>query len=156
MKYFRIPVLIILTGGILILGYIRERYLLIFSSDMVFTLIRKYPRVSATNFKNEINNFWNLNFSPKLLSSILFSIAFAVLTSLIVYLLTKNKVWGKLILLVYVLYFIVCFVLIVIGNLGVDYRLSYGLSHYIEDLFLSPFILMMLLPFIFFEKTKKR
>jgi hypothetical protein len=59
-----------------------------------------------------------------------------------------------LILLVYALYFMVCFALITIGNLGVDYRLSYGLSHYIEDLFLSPFILMMLLPLIFFQKRK--
>ena len=154
MKYVRIPVLIILIAGILILGYFRERYLLLFSSETVFTFIRKYPRVSATNFKNEISNFWMFHFSPKLLSVVLYSVAFAALTSLIVYLLTKNRLWGYLILVIYAMYFVVCFLLIAIGNLGVDYHLSYGLSHYIEDLFLSPFILMMLLPLLFFQKRR--
>lgn len=154
MKYLRISALIISIMAVFIIGYLRERYLLLFSSETLFAFKRKYPRVSATNFKHEISNFWGFNFSPKLLSSILYSIAFAVLTSLIIYLITKNKLLGYLVLLIYAAYFLVCFGLILVGNLGVDYHLSYGLSHYIEDLFLSPFILMMILPLLFFKKEK--
>lgn len=154
MKYLRIPLLLNLIAGILILGYLRERYLLSFSSDTVFTFIKKYPRLSPTNFKNEMNNFWIFHLSPKLLSSILYSLFFCILTGLVVYLLTKRRHWFHLILIIYAAYFLICYFLIAIGNAGVDYHLSYGLSHYIEDLFLSPFILMMLLPLIFLQKRK--
>ena len=69
---------------------------------------------------------------------------------------SKKKLFGLLTLIIYTVYMTGCFALIIIGNLGIDYRLSYGLSHYIEDLFLSPFVVMMMLLIMVFQKEKIR
>ncbi len=156
MRILRISLSIVLITTIIFLGFLREKYLLVLSSKTLFSIVNKYPRIAATDFKNELGNLFTLNLSPKLLSSILYSIAFAVLTSLLVMILTRSRNWGKIILLLYAGYAVVCFIFIVLGNLGVDYRLSYGLSHYIEDLFLSPFILMMIFPIILFKPKEKQ
>jgi hypothetical protein len=39
-------------------------------------------------------------------------------------------------------------VLILLNGVGVDYRLSAGLAHYLEDLFLSPFPLLIIIVII--------
>lgn len=45
-------------------------------------------------------------------------------------------------------YMIICFILITLNGVGVDYRLSAGLAHYLEDLFLSPFFIMVFIVII--------
>ena len=154
MKFLRIILLISILLLMLIFGYFRERYLLVFSADTVFTFINKYPRIATTNFSNELNNFFLFQLSPKLISSLLFSLIFATLAIVFTYVLTKSKFFMRLITGAYAFYVIICFILIVMGNMGVDYHLSYGLSHYLEDLFLSPFILMMLVP-VYLLQTKR-
>ena len=153
MRYLRTSIVVLLIGILLTMGYLRERYLLVFDSHTVFGLIKKYPRIAATNFTTEITNILGFKLSPKLTSSILFSLIFTLIVSLIVDLLISEKTFTRLIVILYFFYMIICFLLILLGNIGLDYHLSYGLSHYIEDLFLSPFILMFLIPVMLFKRN---
>lgn len=149
----RITLIVLLIIALLVMGYFRERYLLVFDPDTIFSFIKKYPRTAITNYKNELKNFIGFDLSPKLTSSILFSLFFATDVSIISHLLIREKSFTRLVILLYVIYMIICFILIVLGNVGLNYRLSIGLSHYLEDLFLSPFILMFLIPVMLFRKN---
>lgn len=153
MKYLRIPLIVLLVIALLVMGYVRERYLLVFDGHTIFTFIKKYPRIAITNYSNEIKNIIGFSFSPKLTSSILFSLFFTLDVSLIAQLLIREKSFTRLVVLLYVSYMIICFLFILLGNFGLDYHLSIGLSHYLEDLFLSPFILMFLIPVMLFKKN---
>ena len=153
MKYLRTVCIVLLVIVLLTMGYLRERYLLVFDNHTVFSLIKKYPRVAATNFTNEITNLMGYKLSPKLTSSVLFSLFFTLVVSSITQLLIKERSFTKLIAMLYFFYMVACFLFIVLGNFGVDYHLSYGLSHYLEDLFLSPFILMLLIPIMLFKRS---
>ena len=148
LKYFFLGMIII---ALLIFGYVRERYLLVFGSEKLFTFINKYPRLSATDFKKEINHLWALHLSPKLISSILYSIVFALLSTAFTYLITKEIFFIKLVFAGYGIYMAASLLLIIAGNFGVTYPLSYGLAHNIEDLFLSPFIIILILPIVFLK-----
>ena len=145
----RIPgylLIAVLTDSMIYFGFKRERNLLVFSSDTVFTFVHKYPRVAPTDYKKEMGGVLGFKLSPKLTSSILFSLIYLVLTSAIVQLIFRNRKYTRITIFLFAVYMVVCFVLIQVGALGVDYHLSVGLSHYLEDLFLSPFPLMLLIP----------
>lgn len=153
MKTLRIGGITLISVILLVTGYFRERYLIVVDPETILTLIRKYPRIAVTNYQNEISNLTGFSLSPKLTSSILFSILFTIYVAAIVHLLFLNLKFTKLIIGLYLSYMVVCFILIIIGNAGVDYRLSIGLSHYLEDLFLSPFVLMLLIPFTLLKRN---
>ena len=129
------------------LGFKRERNLLIVQENN-FHFINRYQPFPKTNYKNEIKNFSSFHLSYKLQSTVLFSILFMTIATVILYLFSSSVFIAKLTLLLYAIYFILCFGFIQLGNIGVDYRLSYGLSHYLEDLFLSPFFVMALVVLI--------
>jgi len=77
---------------------------------------------------------------------------YLILTSAIIHLLFKQKKYTKITAGLFAFYMIICFALIQLGTFGVDYHLSVGLSHYLEDLFLSPFPLMLLIPAFMISK----
>ncbi len=125
----------------LFFGWKREDQLIVLNKSG-FQFLNKYPKTEITNYNNEIGNLLNFNISPKLQSSVFFSLIYIVLSYLIIVFYSNDKYLGKLIVFSYLIYMVLCFVFITIYNLHVDYRLSSGLAHYLEDLFLSPIILM--------------
>lgn len=142
-RYFGIAVL---TAVMIFYGFKRERTLLVFDSHSVFRFVNKYPRLAPTDYSKEMGGVLGFSLSPKLTSAILYTLVYLILSSAIIHLLFRQKKYTKITALIFVIYMIVCFGLIQLGNLGVDYHLSVGLSHYLEDLFLSPFPLMLLIP----------
>jgi hypothetical protein len=127
-------------------GFRRERYLLIFDRHSLFKWLNRYPRIAATDFSREMRGLIGFSLSPKLTSSILFSLIFTMLSALIIHFIFVSSRYTKITIYTYALYIIFCFLLIQLGNFGLDYKISFGLSHYLEDLFLSPFPLMLLIP----------
>jgi hypothetical protein len=128
-------------------GFKRERNLLIVSKGNL-EFINRYQPFPKTDYKNEMKNFTGFHLSNKLQSSVFFSFLFMILATAIVYLYSQSQFLAKLTFSLYVIYFLLCFAFILLGNSGVDYRLSFGLSHYLEDLFLSPFFVMTLIVLI--------
>lgn len=153
LRYAGIAALVILM---IFFGFKRERFLLVFDGHTIFKFLHKYPRISATNFKKEMGGLLGFSLSPKLTSSVLFSIVFMILTTAIIHLSFLKKNYSLITASLFIVYIILCFLLIQLGNYGLDYNISFGLSHDLEDLFLSPFPLMLLIPiFMIGEKLKK-
>lgn len=95
---------------------------------------------------------FGIRLSAKLQSSVLFSLLYAFFAASILGLFARSAKIARLTVLVYLLYMLLCFVLLKLGEAGADYRLSTGLSHYLEDLFLSPFLLLALLVLVHFNR----
>ncbi len=145
-KTFRVSGIIILLCLMIFYGFKRERFLLVFDASTLFKFLNRYPRTSITDYKKEMSGLMGFSLSPKLISSVLFSLVFLILTTLIIHLSFRKSVFTKITASLFLIYMILCFFFLQLANYGVDYRLSAGLSHYLEDLFLSPFPLMMLVP----------
>jgi hypothetical protein len=129
------------------IGFQRELKLLVVQNSSL-TFINKYPRTSVANYEAEMKNVGSFHLSPKLQSSIFFSIIYLITSTLIVYLVSNNVFLAKITTLLFLGFMILCFVLILLNGAGVDYRLSAGLAHYLEDLFLSPFPLLIIIVII--------
>lgn len=67
---------------------------------------------------------------------------YILLSYLVLVFYSRDKYLGKILVASYLLYMVLCFIFITLYNFKIDYRLSAGLAHYLEDLFLSPLILM--------------
>ncbi|CAN5521477.1 hypothetical protein BH11BAC2_BH11BAC2_17740 [soil metagenome] len=153
MKIFRAIAILFCIILLIWLGFMRERHLLVFNIHDYFHFINKYPRIAATDFKRELGGLFGLNLSPKLQSSLFYSLLFTAISTAVIQLGFRNVFYTKLTGVLYLSYILLCFILIMLGNAGFQYHLSFGLSHYLEDLFLSPFILMILAAlFVFAEK----
>jgi Mn2+/Fe2+ NRAMP family transporter len=90
----------------------------------------------------------SFSFSPKLQSSVFFSLCYLIASSALIGLISKKKSLAKTNAIFFAVYMFVCFILITINGMGVDYRLSAGLAHYLEDLFLSPFFILVFIVII--------
>lgn len=141
---FRYLLIALFSVTMIWLGFKRERNLIIVNENSL-QFINRYQEFPKTDYKSEMKNFSAFHLSYKLQSSLLFSLFFTVLAVAILYLFSSSTLIAKLTLLLYLAYFVLCFIFIQLGNFGFDYRLSYGLSHYLEDLFLSPFFVMALI-----------
>jgi hypothetical protein len=126
---------------LLFFGWKREDKLLVISQKG-FHFLNKYPKTEITNYTNEVSNLVSFQLSPKLQSSIFFSIIYIALCYLVLVMHTRDKYLGKILVATYLIYMGLSFVFLTLYNFKVDYRLSAGLAHYLEDLFLSPLILM--------------
>lgn len=126
---------------LLIIGWKREDKLLVISQKG-FVFLNKYPKIDITNYNNEFGNIVSFQLSPKLQSSIFFSLLYIIFCYAILVLYTRDMYLGKIAIVTYLIYMAISFVFISMYSLKVDYRLSAGLAHYLEDLFLSPLILM--------------
>jgi hypothetical protein len=138
--------ILLLAGCILLLiwaGYTREWKLLVMQNGLP-TLINRYPKPPTGDYSMQLQGIFSFNPSPKLQSSILFGILFTALASAIIGLLTESRKFAALTAALYCGLLFLCFVLLQLGVTGVDYRLSIGLSHYLEDIILSPFVVMVL------------
>lgn len=144
LRYLLIGLLVIF---ILWIGLQRESKLLVVGHNGI-TFINRYPRIAVTNFQSEMKNLGSFSFSPKLQSSVFFSICYLIASSLLIGLISGKKSLAKITALFFAAYMAVCFILITINGMGVDYRLSAGLAHYLEDLFLSPFFILVFIVII--------
>lgn len=126
---------------LLFFGWKREDKLLVISQKG-FQFLNKYPKTEITNYTNEVSNLTSFQLSPKLQSSIFFSFIYIILCYLVLVFYSRDKYLGKLLIITYFLYMTLSFLFLTMYSLKVDYRLSAGLAHYLEDLFLSPLILM--------------
>jgi hypothetical protein len=137
-------ILIVLLGLLMLfLGFQRESKLLCIKHG-VPTFIERFSGQTKTDYHSEMNNASGFKISEKLQSVLLFSIIFSLITSTIAYLLSNSIQVFKIILISYLIYMLISFILIILGNKGVDYRLSVGMAHYLEDLFVSPYIILLI------------
>ena len=143
----RISLVIILSLVMLWFGLRRDDKLIVMKNYR-FTFVNRYPKEQITNYESVMNNLKGFRLPARLQSSIFYSLSYLILATLITYLLSLSAFIAKLTAGLYGSYMILCFILIKIGTLGVDYRLSIGLSHYLEDLFLSPFFVLTLIVII--------
>lgn len=138
----RAVVLIFLSILLVWLGFKRETKLLIVEQG-VPVFINRYPKPKVAEFENkDMKGTLGIKIPVKLQSAALFSFLFMISGSLLLLVYARSVFIGKLWAVVNVLYMLVCITLLKLGGLGVDYRLSTGLSHYLEDLFLSPFLIL--------------
>ena len=140
----RIALLVLFGFLLLWTGFQRERKLLVLREG-VPVLINRYPKPPTGNYGMQLKGLLNFNPSPKLQSSILFGIAFTLLAAAIIFILTLSKKLTVFTAALYILLLFLCFILLQLGSAGVDYRLSIGLAHYLEDIVLAPFLLMVLI-----------
>jgi len=143
-------ILVLLSTGLLWAGFKREKRLLIIEQGIP-TFINRYPKPAVALFeKTQMKGTLGIRLPAKLQSAVLYSLIFMFLSALLLMIYLKSVTAGKLIIVFYLFYMTACMILLKLGDMGVDYRLSTGLSHYLEDLFLSPFII---LAFVAFAKT---
>lgn len=148
-----VPVLrwgILLTAFALLLyvGFQREKKLLILEQGK-FSFIPRYPKPAVAQFeKHEMQGTLGIRLPVKLQSVVFYSLLFTLLNTVIVGVYSRSRPLARFTAVLYLAYMLVCFVLLKLGDLGVDYRLSTGLSHYIEDLFLSPFLILAFIAII--------
>jgi hypothetical protein len=141
---------------LLFFGWKREDKLLVISQKG-FQFLNKYPKTEITNYTNEVSNLISFQLSPKLQSSIFFSFIYIILCYLVLVFYSRDKYLGKLLVITYFIYMTLSFLFLTMYNLKVDYRLSAGLAHYLEDLFLSPLILMAFITiYLFKEKLQEK
>lgn len=136
---------------LLFFGWKREDKLLVISQKG-FQFLNKYPKTEITNYTNEVSNLTSFQLSPKLQSSIFFSFIYIILCYLVLVFYSRDKYLGKLLIITYFLYMTLSFLFLTMYSLKVDYRLSAGLAHYLEDLFLSPLILMAFITIYHFKE----
>lgn len=140
----RWSLILILTLSMIWVGFKRESKLLIIEKGIV-TFINRYPKPTVAKFeKTEMKGTFGIKLPAKLQSSVIYSFLFFFLGTGILLLYSRSVFIAKVVSLMYLIYMVVCFALLKLGDLGVDYRLSTGLSHYLEDLFLSPFLIIAL------------
>jgi len=140
----RWALIVVLSLLLLYFGFKRENKLVILEKGSI-TFINRYPKPTVAKFeKTEMKGTFGIKLPAKLQSAIFFSLMYLLLATFILLLYSKSVFIAKLIALMYSMYMIVCFLLLKMGDWGVDYRLSTGLSHYLEDLFLSPFLILAL------------
>jgi hypothetical protein len=144
LRYFAIALLVFF---IIWIGLKRESKFLVFSENGL-TFINRYPRTEATNFHSELLNISSFHFSPKLQSSVLFGIAYMISSSLLIGLISMRKSLAKITAFFFIITMFMCFILISLKGIGFDYRLSAGLAHYLEDLILSPFFILVFIVII--------
>lgn len=125
------------------LGFERDEKLIVMKNYQ-FTFVNRYPKEQITNYDSVMKNLKGFKLPSRLQSSIFYSLSYLLLATAILYLFSLSSFIAKLTASLYFIYMILCFFLIKIGAMGVDYRLSIGLSHYLEDLFLSPFFVLAL------------
>lgn len=144
--------LCLLGIGLIWTGYKREHKLLIIEEGMP-VFINRYPKPSVAVFeKTEMKGTFGVKLPAKLQSSVLFSALFLLFASAILGVFSRSKKVALITGAAYLFYMVVCFLLLKLGDAGVDYRLSTGLSHYLEDLFLSPFLILALIVLIHFNR----
>lgn len=140
--------IILFTLTLVYVGLKREKKLLIIESGTP-TFINRYPKKSVSEFEKTImKGTFGLKIPAKMQSAILYSLLYLILGSFILFMYSKSVFVAKVIALLYLGYMILSFLLLKLGDIGVDYRLSTGLSHYLEDLFLSPLIFLAVIAFI--------
>ena len=130
-----------LLMGLLLIwtGYSREKRLLLIEQGSPM-FINRYPKPEVIRFeKEQMKGNFGVKLPVKLQSSVLFSLLFMVFSAGLLFLYSEKTSVAKAVVLLYSGYMITCFILLKLGQMGIDYRLSTGLSHYLEDLFLSPF-----------------
>ena len=148
-------IIFLLSVGLVWIGFKREKRLLIIEQG-VPTFINRYPKPTVAIFeKTKMKGTFGIKLPAKLQSAVLYSLIFMALTALLLLTYLKSLFIGKLVVVLYISYMIVCLILLKLGDMGVDYRLSTGLSHYLEDLFLSPFLILAFVAFAkAFDKMK--
>lgn len=147
--------IVLLAIGMVWTGFQRERKLLIVEEGFP-TLINRYPKPKVAEFeKQEMKGTFGVKIPAKLQSSVLFSFLFMIFAAGILSLYSRSVKTGKITAVFYLAFMMLCFILLKLGDLGVDYRLSTGLSHYLEDLFLSPFLILALIVLIRFTNNMK-
>lgn len=118
--------------------------LLVFKNGLP-TFFNRYPKPATGDYKMQLQGLISFNPSPKLQSSVLFGLIFTILAATIIGCISNSKKYAKLTTLLFCGMLLLCFILLQIGAMGIDYRLSIGLAHYLEDIVLSPFIIMALI-----------
>ena len=146
-KHIRLALIAVLTLFILWIGLQRESKLLVIGNEGL-TFINRYPTIGITNYQSEMKGASSFSISPKLQSSVFFSVIYLLTCSLLIGIISRKKSFAKISAVLYSVYMIACFILITLNGLGIDYRLSAGLAHYLEDLFLSPFFILVFIVII--------
>ena len=145
---FRWILIILFSLSLIYIGFKREKKLLIVEKGIPIFLNR-YPKKNVSVFeKTVMKGTFGIKVPAKIQSAVLFSLLFLIMGSSILFLYSKSFFIAKIIALLYLGYMFLSFLLLKLGDLGVDYRLSTGLSHYLEDLFLSPLIFLAVIAFI--------
>jgi hypothetical protein len=153
-RVLRLTGLFLLGTALIWTGYKREHKLLIMEEG-VPVFINRYPKPAVAVFeKQEMKGTLGIKLPAKLQSSVLFSTLFLLLASAILGLYSRSKKVAFVTAAAYLGYMVLCFLLLKLGDMGVDYRLSTGLSHYLEDLFLSPFLILALIVLVHFNQRK--
>ena len=143
--WLRWILLALLSAGLVWTGFKRERKLLIIEEGCP-VFINRYPKPTVALFeKNEMKGTFGIRIPAKLQSAVLFSLLFMLFAAGILYLYSGSLLTAKITIAAYFIYMVLCSLLLKMGDWGVDYRLSTGLSHYLEDLFLSPFLILALI-----------
>lgn len=140
--HIRWILIVMLAVSLVWLGFKRERKLLIVEKGIP-VFINRYPKPAVAEFeKKEMKGTLGIRLPAKLQSAVCFSLLFTVCGATLLLIYARSVFIGKLWVVVNVIYMLVCLILLKLGDMGVDYRLSTGLSHYLEDLFLSPFLIL--------------
>ncbi|MBK7682495.1 MAG: hypothetical protein KA347_02215 [Bacteroidia bacterium] len=144
----RWTLILLFTLSLVYIGFKREKKLLIVEKGIP-TFINRYPKKNVSVFeKTVMKGTFGIKVPAKMQSAVLYSLLFLIMGSSILFLYSKSLFIAKVIALLYLAYMVLSFLLLKLGDLGVDYRLSTGLSHYLEDLFLSPLIFLAVIAFI--------
>lgn len=144
----RWTLILLFTLSLVYIGFQREKKLLIVEKGIP-TFINRYPKKNVSVFeKTVMKGTFGIKVPAKMQSAVLYSLLFLIMGSSILFLYSKSLFIAKVIALLYLAYMVLSFLLLKLGDLGVDYRLSTGLSHYLEDLFLSPLIFLAVIAFI--------
>jgi len=93
-KIYTTTLAVLLFILLLFFGWKREDKLLVISQNG-FKFLNKYPKTEITNYTNEVSNLATFHLSPKLQSSIFFSLIYTVLSYLVLVFLFSRQILRK-------------------------------------------------------------
>jgi len=125
------------------LGDIRRQYLLNFTlPEKPFFMPR--PNTLSGDFPQKVNVIPYFFLNPKWISSLVYILAFLILSVLAVYLYFYNIGYLKITIAFYLVIIILCFFVIIMGNVFGFSKEAYSAMENFKELLSSPFIAMML------------
>ena len=142
--------------GIVVIGWLRERYILnFFISESSFLIPRSNP--SLESYPLGFNSFFQQLFlDPRWLTTILLNGLMMICSAIIVWKWFGNKSYFWLVIFAYFFLSLLCGVLVGVSLVLKDYELGYGIAQQIKNLLQLPFLLILFIPALtLYEKSMK-
>jgi ammonia channel protein AmtB len=143
-KVLKISLIVFLTSCIFFLGWIRTDYILDFYGNSNGVLSKRHHALKE-GYPMDLDSFsQSLHKDGRWLSTIVYSLLFFFLTSILIHVIFRNKKYFKVTVIVYVAISFFILLLVCASFLTGSYSAGYALAQNLKNLIQSPFLSLFL------------